>query len=234
MSATLLLLLKGPMQSWGHTSRYRDRSTASYPTKSGVIGLLAAAEGRRRSDPVEDLARLRFAVRVDQPGALLHDYQTAQRWQTGGSTSLVSRYYLSDAVFLAAVESPDRELLDGIAEALRTPRFPLFLGRRSCPANPDLLQGVQEADAVDALRSARWFASDAHRRTRPKQVTLPIHRDALPRETGDPRQDVPISFDQAHRRYGWRDVVQDAEGAPIENPLGTRKADPFFEEVISA
>lgn len=234
MSATLLLLLKGPMQSWGHTSRYRDRTTASYPTKSGVVGLLAAAEGRRRSEPIEDLARLRFAVRVDQPGALLRDYQTAQRWQSGGSTSLVGRYYLSDAVFLAALESPERELLDGIAEALFSPRFPLFLGRRSCPANPDLLQGVHDADAVSTLRSADWFASEAHRRTRPQQLSLPIFRDALPGEKGDPRQDVPLSFDQAHRRYGWRDVVQDAEGATVENPLGTRKVDPFFEEVISA
>lgn len=234
MSASLLLLLKGPMQSWGHTSRYRDRTTASYPTKSGVVGLLAAAEGRRRRDPIEDLARLRFAVRVDQPGSLLHDYQTAQRWQTGGSTSLVSRYYLSDAVFLAAVESPEREFLDALADALRAPRFPLFLGRRSCPANADLLQGVQDADAVDALRSARWFASETHRRTRPQQLTLPIYRDALPDEAGDPRQDVPISFDQAHRRYGWRDVVRDADGALVHNPLGSRKTDPFFEEVISA
>lgn len=234
MTATLLLLLKGPMQSWGHTSRYRDRATGSYPTKSGVVGLIAAAAGRRRTDPFEDLAQLRVAVRVDQPGSLLHDYQTAQAWQTSGSTALVSRYYLSDAVFLAAVESPERDLLESISQSLRSPRFPLFLGRRSCPANPDLDQGVHDGDSLTTLRTARWFAAEHHRRTRPQKLTLPIYRDARPGETGDPRQDVPISFDQAHRRYGWRDVVQDAEGAAVENPLGTRTADPFFEEVISA
>lgn len=234
MTATLLLLLKGPMQSWGHTSRYKDRETSAHPTKSGVIGLLAAAEGRRRSDPIEDLAALRFAVRVEQPGALLHDYQTAEGWQRGTGTNLVSRYYLSDAVFLAAVESPDRGLLEGISQSLAAPRYPLFLGRRSCPANVDLDQGVHDGDAVSALRAAPWHASTAHRRTRPQDVILPIFRDALPGESGDPRQDVPLSFDQAHRRYGWRDVVQEEDGAPVENPLGTEQKDPFFEEVISA
>lgn len=234
MTATLLLLLKGPLQSWGHSSRYKDRETSAYPTKSGVIGLIAAAEGRRRSDPIEDLAALRFAVRVEKPGSLLHDYQTAEGWQRGGGTSLVSRYYLSDAVFLAAVESPDRGLLVGISQALATPRFPLFLGRRSCPASADLDQGVHDGDAVSVLRSASWKASAAHRRTRSQELVLPIFRDALPGEIGDPRQDVPISFDQSHRRYGWRDVVQDQDGPLVENPLGTQQADPFFEEVISA
>jgi hypothetical protein len=29
-------------------------------------------------------------------------------------------------------------------------------------------------------------------------------------------------------------VIQDAEGAPVENPDGVVRSDPFFEEVISA
>lgn len=249
MNSSLLLLLKGPMQSWGDDSRYRDRGTSSFPTKSGVVGLLAAAVGRRRTDAIEDLAGLRFAVRVDQPGAMLHDYQTAEAWQTGGGTSLISRYYLSDAVFLAAVESPDRQLLEGIASALKKPRFPLFLGRRSCPANPDILprrvrdsrgdhevQALRDVPALQALKEAPWFASAEHRKTRPEVLTLPVFRDAFPGEErdGDPRQDVPISFDQRHRRYGWRVVVQDERGVEVANESGAGGADPFFEEVISA
>jgi CRISPR system Cascade subunit CasD len=183
------------MQSWGHASRFKDRATGSYPTKSGVIGLVAAAEGRRRSDSIEDLARLDFAVRVDQPGSLLRDYQTAEGWQQGGGTSLVSRYYLSDAVFLAAIEAPERQILEGISEALKAPRFPLFLGRRSCPANVDLDQKIHDGEAVETLRRAPWHASKAHRRTRPRDLVLPIFRDARPGEIGDPRQDVPLSFD---------------------------------------
>ncbi len=133
MPSTLQLKLKGPKQSWGDRSRYTIRATGQVPTKSGVIGLLAAAEGRRRTDPVEDLARLTFAVRVDQPGNLLRDYQTAQPWQKNpnADASLVTRYYLSDALFVAAVESPHREVLENLEEALRRPRFPLFPRRRT-------------------------------------------------------------------------------------------------------
>lgn len=51
------------MQSWGTTSRYKQRATDAMPTKSGVLGLIASAQGRRRTDPLEDLADLfsRFA-----------------------------------------------------------------------------------------------------------------------------------------------------------------------------
>ena len=73
----LLLRLAGPMQAWGDNSRFTRRDTRMIPTKSGVLGLLAAADGRRRTDPIEDLAGLRFGVRVDQPGQLQRDFQTA-------------------------------------------------------------------------------------------------------------------------------------------------------------
>lgn len=238
MSSSLLLLLRGPLQSWGDASRFHDRATAAHPTKSGVLGLVAAAQGRRRTDPLEDLAALRFAVRVDQPGALTRDFQTAERWQTGGGTSLVSRYYLSDAVFLVAIGAEDRTVLEGIVEALRSPRFPLYLGRRSCPANPDLVgtaaTSIVDTSPVDALRAAPWRASRSHRRTRPREVRLPIFRDGEPGERGESRQDVPVSFDQEHRRYGWRTVVADDLGALVDNPEGSIATDPFFEEVLSA
>ena len=42
---TLLLRLVGPMQSWGTTSRFDQRDTGKEPSKSGIVGLLAAAMG---------------------------------------------------------------------------------------------------------------------------------------------------------------------------------------------
>jgi CRISPR system Cascade subunit CasD len=51
------------------------------PTKSGVVGLVANAQGREYTDDISDLAALRFSVRLDRPGHLLEDYQTA-----GGGT----------------------------------------------------------------------------------------------------------------------------------------------------
>lgn len=235
MTFSLLLLLKGPMQSWGDESRYRTRATAATPSKSGVIGLIAAAQGRRRTDPIEDLAGVRFAVRVDQSGSLLRDYQTAQNWQKdpNGSAYLVTRYFLSDAAFLIAIEHEDRAFLDSIASALNKPKYPLFLGRRSCPAPANLVQGVVEANAEEALMTVnQWFATKAHKRERARDVKLPIYRDARPGETGERRQDVPLSFSSEHREYGWREVVF-AGSKDIENELGSNQ-DPFFEAVISA
>ena len=232
MTSSVVLLLKGPMQSWDDRSRYKRRTTRPIPTKSGVIGLLAAAQGRRRTDPIEDLARLRFAVRVDDPGTLLRDYQTAQSWQTGGKTNLVARYYLSDAAFLAAVESDDDGFIEALHSALRAPRFPLYLGRRSCPAPVNLALGVDSSDAVTALRKQPWMANERHRAQRSKNVALPIFRDAKPGEVGVAAQDVPVSFSQEHRQYEWRQVVEEAEPVRIDNPNGGVN-DPFFEAVLT-
>lgn len=43
--ATLLLRLAAPLQSWGSDSKFETRKTGREPTKSGVVGLLAAALG---------------------------------------------------------------------------------------------------------------------------------------------------------------------------------------------
>lgn len=240
MTYSLLLLLKGPLQSWGDASRYSTRATAERPSKSGIIGLLAAAEGRRRTDSVEDLAALKFAVRVDQSGRLLRDYQTAQPWQTKPSApaKLSTRYFLSDAAFVVAIESDTKELLDGMAEALRNPKFPLFMGRRSCPVHPGLVIGVTEHDAETALRQHKtWHATKNHQENAPRTVYLAIYRDAeITEEGAEARQDVPISFDPQHRQYGWRGVIR-CDDVTLDNPQGREiNSDPdrFFEAVLRA
>ena len=78
--ATLLLRLAAPLQAWGADSKFETRKTNREPTKSGVIGLLAAALGLRRdeSEALARLAQLRFGVRVEREGQLLVDYHTAK------------------------------------------------------------------------------------------------------------------------------------------------------------
>ena len=68
---TLLLRLVGPMQSWGTTSRFDQRDTGKEPSKSGVVGLLAAALGIDRENwtDLEPLTRLSMGVRHDRPGS---------------------------------------------------------------------------------------------------------------------------------------------------------------------
>ena len=72
--------------------------------------MLAAALGRKRDEPIDDLNDLRFGVRVDKEGVLLHDYHTVQ--MRSGKTYVTHRYYLSDATFLAGLESDDAVWLE--------------------------------------------------------------------------------------------------------------------------
>lgn len=231
--STLLLRLKGPLQAWGASSRYQRRETHPVPTKSAVIGLLAASEGRRRTDPVEDLAELEFGVRADQPGTLLRDYQTAIDWQKESSARLSERYYLQDACFVAAVGGPE-PLLESLERTLRAPAFPLYLGRRSCPADPRLVIGLSELGVEDALRDVAWQASLWYRKRRGTRVPLSIYRDARPQEEIEERvQDLPLSFDPAKREYGWRAVHMPAPHV-VENEHGRDAVDPFWEAVVGA
>ena len=101
MMTVLLLRLAGPLQAWGVKSRFTVRSTELEPTRSGIIGMLAAAVGRRRTDPIEDLLSLRFGVRKDQPGRVIRDFHTARTLDGKDSMPLSHRYYLADAVFIA-------------------------------------------------------------------------------------------------------------------------------------
>ncbi|MDP2505857.1 MULTISPECIES: type I-E CRISPR-associated protein Cas5/CasD [unclassified Oceanobacter] len=41
----LLLWLEGPLQAWGHDSKFGVRDTLNFPTRSGVLGLLCCARG---------------------------------------------------------------------------------------------------------------------------------------------------------------------------------------------
>lgn len=225
--STLLLRLAGPLQSWGSSSRFVRRQTDRQPTKSGVLGLIAAAQGRRRSDSIEDLLDLRFGVRTDQPGHLVRDFQTA-RTREGRSMPLSYRYYLADAIFVAGVEGPD-ELISTIVEALHEPTFPLYLGRRSCPPSGPLILGVRAIGLSTALRQEPWQAARWFRKRQPDTgVELPVVRDALADgEVGETVRDEPISYNPDRREYGWRTVIHDRP-VPVENPEGRATVhDPF-------
>ncbi len=214
---TLLLRLAGPLQSWGVDSKFERRGTENIPTKSGLIGLLAAALGRRRSESVTDLHQLRFGVRVDREGSLLRDYHTAKNQKTAYVTQ---RYYLSDAIFLAGLEG-SLELLKAIEHALQRPAYPLFLGRRSCPPEGRLLLGIRDGKMLlEALREEPWLLSEWRQSREDRQVNLRIvveNGEEDSRQKSYYRRDLPLSFDQIHRKYGFCSVCE-TKPLPVNNP----------------
>ncbi len=208
--STVLLRLEGPLQAWSAQGKLGVRDTEREPTKSGVLGMVGAALGMARDDDAT-LARLstfRMAVRIDRSGSVLHDYHTAGGGRFRGEKYVVfgagdcvptHRYYLQDASFVVALEGLP-SLVAEVAAGLRSPRYPLFLGRRSCPPTVPPLIGSHEGTAMEAVRSAP-MADRTDEGDGPLRAVI----ETTPGE-GDVRYDVPLSFSQIERRYGRRYV----------------------------
>ena len=227
---TLVLRLAGPLQSWGSSSQYNRRETDLRPSKSGVLGLLAAAQGLRRADPIEELLRLTMAVRVDQPGALRRDYHTVsdlhgsplrsanvsprgQQKLTSPKkyTHVTQRYYLEDACFVVAVRG-ERDLVHHLADCVRRPAFPLALGRRSCvPTQPIVISSgaehVWEEDLLGVMAVVPWMASPAYKRFRTRRNSDPVLPVTYDDVSGlDVIADVPVSYAPGRREFSSRTV----------------------------
>lgn len=217
--AVLVLRFSGPMQAWGDSSRFSRRLTRHEPTKSGVVGLLAAALGRSREESVDDLAQLELAVRIDQPGKIIRDFQT-ERMEDGKSLPLSDRFYLSDAKFSVALGGPLDYLLE-LKGALLAPRWPLYLGRRSCPPDRPVFSCLHEgaSDVRGVLANEPWCASDAYRR-RHHGDKLEMVCDARDGEACESQADYPVSFSLTGRRYACRPVVR----LRVDNPDARAKA----------
>ena len=173
MSAnTLFLRLEGPMQAWGdQQSKFVIRRTAEAPTKSGVIGMLCAALGVPRPQAAEiwlpKLAKLDMGVRIDQPGIRWWDYHTVGarmkmriakgEGETKPGAMLSRREYLCDASFLVALQG-DPGLIAELENAVKTPKWVLYLGRKSCVPSRPLLehQSGDFSDLLGALTSIPW------------------------------------------------------------------------------
>lgn len=203
--AVLALRLAGPLQSWGTSLKLRNHETDTMPSKSGVIGIIAAALGRRRDADLSDLSALRFGVRGDNPGSMLRDFQTSHKWKSdikgrpyaeAKDSYTGDRYYLQDACFTAALEG-DRELLEKCADALNHPVFPPYLGRRSCIPDPGIVIGIFDQDLEGLLKELPDQSYD------PGNGFMRICVESS--DTGDRmRHDNPISYDFHNRQYSYR------------------------------
>ena len=153
MTRFLVFTLAAPLMSFGDVAPGERRVSFDRPSRSALIGLIAAALGLWRDDSRQaGLAdSFAFAVRVDASGRRLTDYHTTQtaparknrRFATRREellaedlgTILSQRAYLTDAAFtiVALDAAPGPFSLDDIAGALMSPKLPIHAGRRACP-----------------------------------------------------------------------------------------------------
>ncbi len=254
----LLIRLEGPFQSWGTMSRFSERDTQLEPSKSGIVGLLCAALGHTRDLPLDRFNDLELAIRVDQEGIVLTDYHTVgggtipdealARYglrkygvsKANGSspdTALSRRAYLADARFTVALGGVSEEELVAYAAALRSPVFPLFLGRKSfVPSAPVLLNSTQplvEGESLVAiLESTPWQphyyettppnSSPKQTNIAPKQLRLVFTKEAatgasLVTSVASLRKDQPRSFTKGSRQFEERTIYTQFTRVPIEH-----------------
>ena len=187
----LVFRLYGALASWGEIAVGESRHTASYPSKSAIIGLLGAALGIKRED--ETMQRklqqgYMLAVEVYSTGQLLRDYHTTQVPDSVGKftyrtrrdelilgrerlgTILSSREYRCDALALVAIKALDVApySLAEIKQHLLQPKYHLYLGRKSCPLSAPLAPQVLD-------NSANYYAVFQAYQHKP---ILPTHKES--------------------------------------------------------
>lgn len=176
---TLAIYLDAPMMSWGVSSRFQYRETGAFPTKSALIGLLAAAAGidKHQADEAEKLAPLTAlkltVVKIPKPNiptSRLTDFHTVgggydkkaslreklsiPKKATGApfGTVITRRSYLTDSAFVALFEG-ESAVLEPLKSALLDPVWGVWFGRKTClpatPLTPTIANSPQ--GALDAL-----------------------------------------------------------------------------------
>lgn len=176
MADYLVFRLYGPLASWGEIAVGESRHSAVNPSRSALLGLLGAALGIERTDDDGQAALTagyQFGVKLVSAGSPMRDYHTVQappqqakvQYRTRRQelidesrvgTLLSSREYRCDSIAVVAVLAREGapRTLDELADALRRPVFPLYLGRKSCPLalplGPQLVQAETLRLALDS------------------------------------------------------------------------------------
>lgn len=196
---TLIFQLQAPLSSWGEVAVGEYRPSAEYPSQSAIHGLLGAALGIDRGDDAAQTAlrtSYRLAVGVLSQGRLLRDFHTAQvpsrtdlkkrphatrrdelsLPKSDLNTILSSRDYRQDAAAFVAMQSMANApyTLAQLAEALRKPKFVLYLGRKSCPVAAPLYPRILNAETINAA-----FADYQQQLTDLWQQQLPKHTEPI-------------------------------------------------------
>lgn len=230
MADYLVFTLCATLAAMGDLAGHERRGTLTWPGRSAVLGLVAAALGIRREDQagLTRLDALRVAVGVIDDGTPLRDYHTVQTIPSAAirqpdsrpaamaaagrniNSVITLRDYRVGVVYPVALWGAS---FDGLAEALRRPVFTLYLGRKSCPLSaPPHPHEVEAANPMAALKQAgqppfrpagriRFVASD-------ERIT--------PEDVIDSRNDVALD------RGGWHFTSRQVYiHRPVEPPAAS-------------
>ncbi len=232
-----ILNLQGPMMSYADTGFGQLREQGTAPSRSAVIGIIAAGMGIERGDrALLDLHQgLRIHTACALPGAVLTDYHTVlttgyqgydetqlRREGAKGNPTLTWRSYHLDAHFTALVESNDEALIAKCHAALLDPVFIGYLGRRSCvPTIPLRPEPAVGNSIEEALRNS---VTAAHNRRKKAVGYLPKGLSGFDAYLDTP-QDISSSGLRLVAR-GWRrDLLVAMPRSYVNRPVGQYRGD---------
>lgn len=170
----LVFQLYGMLASWGDVAVGELRPTQKCPSKSSIIGLLAGAFGIKREEEEKHIKiaqQYGIAFCLRREGEEMRDYHTIQvsdnkrynllstrkkELEGDKNTILSYRDYRMDAFYQVAIwilEENPAFSLEEMKQALQYPKFPLYLGRKSCPTSlplyPKIISNVSLKKALD-------------------------------------------------------------------------------------
>jgi CRISPR-associated protein Cas5/CasD subtype I-E len=168
VTTTVVMRICAPGQSWGVGSHFDNRDTGPVPSKTGIVGLLCNAGGIARDDltGIARVAAAHMAVRVDNPGRIREEFQTAQGVRSvHGRTSrtVVSpRQYIEDGCFTVFLtyrnDSDAQDIHDWIGDPVR----PLYCGRARYLSSAALTSHlIPDPDDIAQTQTA-WEACQIH------------------------------------------------------------------------
>ncbi|WP_119060649.1 type I-E CRISPR-associated protein Cas5/CasD [Dichotomicrobium thermohalophilum] len=234
MPEYLVFTLASTLASMGDVAGHERRGTWTWPGRSAILGLLAAARGIKRDGDFSALDALQVSVAVFETGKPMRDYHTVQtiptaavkrpqsrpealrlldayelRQQKPVHPVITLRDYRQGVLYGAAVQGP---ALETLRSALEHPTFHLYLGRKACPLSAPLAPKIVAAEAPEAAL--------AHLTLPPWQGTAmaeTLYTEAGPAERIETRHDAPTDRRLWHfsqRQVHVRTVTIRPEGKP--------------------
>jgi CRISPR system Cascade subunit CasD len=209
MAEHLVFTLSATLAAMGDLAGHERRGSLAWPGRSAVLGLVGAALGLRRDGDFSALDALSVAVAAFEDGAPLRDYHTVQTVPTAAvkrpnsrpealrdgagrlNTTITLRDYRAGVLYGVALSGAG---LAPLCEALNSPCFTLYLGRKSCPLSaPPGARIIEAETAEEALRGLvlpPWMAGRTARL---------LIADAEPGDTHvETRNDAPVDRQRWH------------------------------------